>query len=215
MTWLKQFIVWQQVRQPNGSIEDDLETTTMTKPPLTLSDVLITSELSKRPAVFDYAAGCSSLESLASVMADGKEAILKAVCTLALVCSDAGSAGVSVLLDPEEDGFSWDALAGQFSPYLFGRAPRHDSPCGVSLDTGRTQLFSHPERYFSWMRAPGIPVIEGLVVPLFHGKRRPFGSLWVMTHTAEARKFTSADAELLTRLGDHAAAAIQVSEQRR
>jgi GAF domain-containing protein len=187
----------------------------MTDPNLSLSDILITSELSARPAVYDAAAERTSLESLATVVGDGRESILKAVCALALVCSEAGSAGVSVLLDPEDEGFSWDALAGRFSPYLFGRAPRHDSPCGISLDTGMTQLFSHPERYFGWMRGPGIPIVEGLVVPLFQGKRRPFGSLWVMTHSEEARMFTSADAELLTRLGNHAAAAIQLSDQRR
>lgn len=62
------------------------------------------------------------------------------------------------------------------------------------------------------MRAPGIPIVEGLVIPLFHGKIRPFGALWVMTHAEEARKFTSADAELLMRLGNHAAAALRVSE---
>lgn len=180
-----------------------------------LSDVLITSELSSRPAVYDAAAERTSLDSLAAVVADGRESILKAVCALALLCSEAESAGVSVLLDPEDEGFSWDALAGRFAPYLYGRAPRNDSPCGVSIDTGKTQLFSHPERYFGWMRGPGIPIVEGLVVPLFQGQRQPFGSLWVMTHSEEARKFTNADAELLTRLGNHAAAAIQLSDQRR
>ena len=63
------------------------------------------------------------------------------------------------------------------------------------------------------MRACGIPIAEGLVIPLYGEKRRLFGSLWVMTHNKEARKFTSADAELLTRLGDHAAAALQLSVQ--
>jgi len=187
----------------------------MTAPHFTLDDVLITGELRKRAGRYDSSAEQRSLESLAAVVVDGKEAILKAVCALALVCSDAGSAGVSVLLEPEETGFSWDALSGRFSPYLFGRAPRYDSPCGVTVDKGKTQLFSHPERYFSWMKASGIPIVEGLVIPLFQGNRRPFGSLWVMTHAEEARKFSSADAELLTRLGDHAAAAIQVSEQQR
>lgn len=64
------------------------------------------------------------------------------------------------------------------------------------------------------MRGPGIPIVEGLVVPLYRGGGQPFGSLWVMTHSEDAREFTSADAELLTRLGNHAAAAIQVFEQR-
>jgi len=181
--------------------------------PCTLADVLITPLLDQRPSSpHDVDAERVGLNAIAASMSEGEEGILQAICELALTRCGAGSSGISVLQEPAEDGFRWDALAGVFAPYLHGRAPRHDSPCGVSIDSGVTQLFAHPERYFAWMRAPGIPIVEGLVVPLFLAGRRPYGSLWVMMHEP-GRQFSRADAELMTQLGQHAVTAVQLRQQ--
>jgi len=179
-----------------------------------LEDVLITSELDTRPSrQRDILAERNGLEQIARSMGFGREAVFQQICQIGLELCNADSAGISVLTDPPENGFTWDALVGRFSPYLHGTAPRHNSPCGVSLDTGRTQLFSHPERIFEWMRSPGIPIVEGLVIPLYKEKRLPYGSIWVMKHEGGA-PFTKLEAEIMTVLGGHVSAALQIQGQR-
>lgn len=186
----------------------------MQQPDIELADVLITAQLARRSAPHrNAAAEVDGLTCIAASMHEGRDAIFGAICAIALSCCPGGSAGISVLLDPPEEGFRWDALVGRFGPYLHGRAPRHDSPCGVSLDLGAPQLFRHPERYFTWLRGSGIPIIEGLVVPLYLAHREPYGALWVMSHD-EGHQFSATDAQLMVLLADHVSAALQLNAQR-
>jgi|GEM_PF-2104541 len=180
-----------------------------------LTDILITGELKARQRnVPDKDAQRAVLNGVASSMHLEHAQFLHAVAQTALDLCCADSAGVSVLMETPEDGFTWDALVGRFSPFLNGTAPRHGSPCGVSIDSGETQLFSHPERLFAWMRAPGIPIVEGLVVPIFLSPGVPYGSLWIMLHEP-GRRFTRSHLDVMELLGGHISAAVQLHNQRR
>ena len=179
-----------------------------------LDDILITSQLDTRPCpIRDLAAERRGLNQIARSMNFGRLAVFEKICEIALELCAADSAGISVLTDPPENGFTWDALVGRFSPYLHGTAPRHNSPCGVTIDTGKTQLFSYPERVFEWMRGPGVPIVEGLVIPLYKEGRQPYGSIWVMKHDNK-KPFTKLEAEIMTMLAGHVSAALQIQNQR-
>jgi GAF domain-containing protein len=178
-----------------------------------LPDIVITPQLARRPgrrAARD--ADHAGLTRIARSMEGGPQAILAAICDLALEYCEADSAGLSVLRPGETEGFRWEALAGTFSPYLYGTAPRHHSPCGYAIDVGAPQLFTHPERYFTWLGAAGIPIAEGLVVPLYDSAQVAYGALWVMTH-ADAEHFCAADAQLMQRLGGHVGAALALERE--
>jgi len=179
-----------------------------------LTDILITDELKARERdPRSKEAEHAVLNGVASSMHLEHAQFLSAVAQTALDLCNADSAGVSVLMDVPEQGFTWDALVGRFGPFLNGTAPRHGSPCGVSIDSGEPQLFSHPERLFEWMRGPGIPIVEGLVIPIFSYPGIPYGSLWIMLHEP-GRKFTRSHLDIMELLGGHISAAVQLHVQR-
>jgi len=172
-----------------------------------LEAVLATAELPARAGSgLDTDAEQRALTRIAASMNAGPRAVLAEICELAMTLCDAQSAGLSVLRDTPAPHFSWDVLAGRFAPFTGGTAPRHDSPCGVALDRRAPQLFRHPEQHFPWKRAAGMPIVEGLVVPLIR-RDCPLGSLWVMKHEP-GPGFSSADAATMTLLAGHVCAAL-------
>lgn len=174
-------------------------------------DVLITHQLEirqTRPP--DLSEERRGFRQIASRMSDGPEHVLQVVCDNALKICNAGSSGVSMLRTINgEEGFSWDALAGQAAPYLGGRAPRQHSPCGVTLQRGTPQLFSHPERYFEWMQSANLSIAEGLVIPLYKRFREPYGTIWIMSHDP-AKRFDREDVRIMTELGGYATTALRL-----
>ena len=186
----------------------------MSHPVVDLSQVLITAQLALRPpSPRDPAVEAMALARIAHSMEKGRSAVFTAICDMALSLCHCGSAGISVLNDPPSDGFTWEALSGVLAPYQNGRAPRYDSPCGVTVDMGSAQLFAHPERHFRWMSATGVPIAEGLVVPLFAARRMPYGALWVIKH-GEGDQFTRSQADIMDLLGGHVSAVLQLQAQR-
>lgn len=179
-----------------------------------LAEVLITAQLSLRPpSPRSRSVEAMALARIARSMEDGRSAVFDAICDMALVLCNSGSSGISVLNETPSTGFTWEALSGVLSPYQYGQAPRHDSPCGVAVDLGCTQLFAHPERHFGWIRAAGITIVEALTVPLFAEGRVPYGALWVLKHdTGDA--FTRAQADIMELLAGHVSAALQLQGQR-
>ncbi|KRB67800.1 GAF domain-containing protein [Noviherbaspirillum sp. Root189] len=177
-----------------------------------LQDVLITGELksrkSRRPDVFGERRGFTTIARRTTY---GRAAILQTICEQALVLCNADSTGVSLLCESDgEEAFSWDALAGRFAPFVGGKAPRHESPCGVCLELGATQLFSHPERYFAWLRETDVPITEGLVVPMYQEDKIPLGTIWIVLHD-ERRVFDAEDARIMTALAGHTSAALRMA----
>src|SRR5690606_29351783 len=157
----------------------------------TLTDVLITDELMRRPPRrADHEAENRALRQLARNMAGRPDALLQKLVHIALELCRAGTAGVS-LLQKNADGqqmFVWVALAGTYSGHVGKRTPARFSVCGICLERQAAQLYSHPDRYFSYYASqedfeagdsaqpfedPGI--VETLVVP-FPAGSRPMGT---------------------------------------
>jgi PAS domain S-box-containing protein len=176
---------------------------------VTLEDVLITSELSRRRSrAPNYSAENRALVTLAREMATKPKNLPQKLVDLALELCVAGTAGISLLkTDAEGEYFSWEALAGVYDPRVGGRTPRNFSPCGTTLDRGAPQLFSCPARYFTYFEGVDSPIAEGLVIP-FALSGHALGTIWVVTHD-ESRRFDAEDVRIMTALAEFTAAALQ------
>ena len=140
-------------------------------------------------------------------MANSPECILQKLVDTALNLCRAHSAGISLL--EEEKGrkiFRWHGIAGVYAPHLWGTTPREFSPCGTVLDTDRMQLMSYLDRHFSYFAEIEPRIAEALLVP-FHVDGEAVGTIWVISHDHETRKFDAEDARVLNTLGEFAAAA--------
>lgn len=174
-----------------------------------LNDVVINSELARRPArPPDHALENSALMALAGTMAAAPEKILQQLVETALRLCRADTAGISLL--EKHDGaevFRWEALAGFYADRLNGTMPRAASPCGTTIDRNATQLMYMAERVFPALTAQP-PFVEALLVP-FHAEGKPIGTVWVVAHD-ESRKFDAEDARLLNVLAQFASTAWQL-----
>jgi GAF domain-containing protein len=180
-------------------------------PAIQLNDIVITEQIStrrSRPA--DIASERWAFREIAHQISEGPGYVIAALCRIALKVCNAGSSGISTLHPGQEDQwFTWDALAGEYAEYVGGQAPRHHSPCGVTLARAAPQLFAHPGRYFEWMRPTNIPIAEGLVIPLYKKHGVSYGTIWIMSHNEE-RHFDAEDVRVMTELGTHATTALRL-----
>jgi signal transduction histidine kinase len=177
--------------------------------PLKLEDVIINSELIKRPAKApNYEVENQALAALAEAFANAPDTILQKLAETALELCGADTAGISLL--DEKDGaevFRWEALAGVFRDRRNSTMPRNASPCGTTIDRNATQLMYMAERVFpALMSIP--PVVEALLIP-FHVDNRPVGTVWVVAHD-ECRKFDREDERTVKTLARFASAAWQL-----
>lgn len=175
-----------------------------------VDEVLLTEQLGSRPArQRNYIAEHSAFVTLAREMSASSRSFTQCLCDLALELCNAGSAGISLL--SREDGteaLRWIALSGAYATYVDGTTPRDFSPCGTCLDRGSPQLFSYPERYFTYFAKVEPPIVEGLVVP-FRAHGLDLGTIWVVSHDDSHRGFDAEDARVLESFGNFAAAALQ------
>ncbi|HVJ60860.1 MAG TPA: GAF domain-containing protein [Burkholderiaceae bacterium] len=180
---------------------------TATQPAASLDAVLRTPELGRRaPRLADHRAESQALLRLAGHLAESPRTILPAMAEITLELLGVGSSGIS-LLRSDGSGFWWPAIAGAWQPYTGGGLPRDASPCGVVLDTGRTQLFAHPEQYFQDI-GPAEPRIEEVLLVPFRLHGKVVGTVWALSHDA-ARRFDGEDERLLTSVAAFASAAWQ------
>lgn len=129
-----------------------------------LNDILITAALAQRsPRTPNLQAEAQALHTLARQLAEQSQTMLKTLVTVAQELCQAGSAGVS-LLEATADGeeFCWSAIAGALAPDEGRTTPRHFSPCGICLDRESPQLYSYPERCFTYFRQVKPTIVEGL-----------------------------------------------------
>ncbi len=175
-----------------------------------LEDILITSELARRrPRAPDYASENCALVALAREMAVNPCNLMQALVDKAVDLCRADTAGISVLkTDTDGEYLAWEALSGVYARYIMSRTPRYFSPCGTTLDRNAPQLFSHPARYFTYFTQADVPIVEGLVVPVYVSGR-PHGTMWIMAHD-ETRHFDVEDVRLMTSLAAFASAGLQV-----
>ena len=133
--------------------------------------------------------------------------VLNSLIRHAITLCKAESAGIS-LLEKEENGeqiFRWVAATGAMGTYLGGTTPRDFSPSGICLERNCAQLFSHPERYYTYLNRV-LPMAELLLIPLY-ADNEGLGTLWVICHDTQ-RKFDREDVRILTSLADFTAATL-------
>ncbi|HWE98028.1 MAG TPA: ATP-binding protein [Tepidisphaeraceae bacterium] len=175
-------------------------------PAVCLEDVLITEELTRRPAPPPHlCVENATLHALANAMVHAPESMLQTLADSALKLCNAESAGIS-LLDERAGVFRLAAAAGACAGLAGSAIPAEPSPCGTCLRKGSAQLFSDPSRLFGWMRDIPPAVSEALVVPFRQGETA--GTIWVLAHKART-KFTAEDARILTSLADFTAAVLE------
>ncbi len=181
--------------------------------PLNLEDVIINSELIKRPAKApNYEIENQALAALAEAFANAPDTILQKLAETALELCGADTAGISLL--DEKDGaevFRWEALAGVFRDRRNSTMPRNASPCGTTIDRNATQLMYMAERVFPALTSIP-PVVEALLIP-FHVDNRPVGTVWVVAHD-ERGKFDREDERVVKTLARFASAAWQLWRNR-
>jgi signal transduction histidine kinase len=192
---------------------------TTNRSPFNLDDVIINSELARRPSrAPDYVAENSALIALAQTMADSPQMILQKLVETTLRLCRADTAGISLL--EKHDGaevLRCEAVAGVYADRVNGTMPRDASPCGTTIDRNATQLMYMAERVFPALTAEP-PVVEALLVP-FHVNAKPVGTLWIVAHD-EGRKFDREDERIIKVLSQFASAAWHLwmsaqTEQRR
>ena len=178
----------------------------------TLTDVLITDELTRRPPRrADHEAENRALRQLARNMAGRPEALLQNLVDIALELCRAQTAGVS-LAQRTADGeqvFVWVALAGTYAHQIGKIAPAKFSVCSICLERQDAQLFSYPDRFFSYFGTCDPPFVETLVVP-FPAGSRPMGTIWVAGHDPLSH-FDLEDVRVLTGLADFTSVALRVA----
>ena len=181
---------------------------------ITEADVLMTGVLTSRPAREpDFKAQSQALDTLAQHLMDDPQSILKTLVRLALDLCRADTVGVS-LLETALDGtsfFRWVAIAGALEALEQSTTPGNFSPCGTTLACNLPQLYSYPERFFTYLYHPQFSVVEGLLIPLGVNDR-PLGTLWIVSHH-ENRRFDAEDQRLMMSLGGFTASALHSMQQ--
>ncbi len=175
---------------------------------------MITEALLQRsPRLSSWQAEAEAMRTLMRQMASSSEHLLQSLANTAVDLCQAGAAGVSLLeTTPEGEAvFRWNVLAGTFAHHVGGSTPRNFSPCGVCLDQGAPVLFSHPERYFTYLQEADTPIVEGLVLPLI-ADSHIFGTIWIVSHD-EGRQFDSEDVRVMTSLADFTATALLLQQR--
>ncbi len=177
-----------------------------------LDSCLITSELSERPSrPPDFEAENRALVSLARRLSSSPEGILEDLAQSALTLCRAHSAGISLLTD-DKQSFRWPALVGEWACHRGGGTPRAFGPCGTVLDRNAPLLFSHPERFFSYL-APVTPAVEEALLVPFAVDGENAGTIWVIAHD-RSLQFDGEDLRVLTSLAKFASAGFQVLSSR-
>lgn len=164
--------------------------------------------LSRTGKTRDFQQPFDALRRVTEVFATNPEGVLQELVMIAMTCCGADSAGIS-LEEPDEQGnptFRWVAVAGSFSRYINGRTPRHYSPCGSCLDSGRPHLYRLKNPYYDFLGVTAEPIIDGMLIPWETDSMR--GTIWAVSHTSE-EAFDRLDYELLKSLSDYVAIIIR------
>jgi hypothetical protein len=150
--------------------------------PVDLADVFITEELPRRrTSAADYLGEKRAIQDLAARMADQPGEVLPRFVELAMTMTDSVSAGLSLLEGAPAPGvFRWRYLQGRLSEFEGRTAPRHFSPCGVTLERNSPVLALRPERYYEWIAETNVDIPEVLLVPLYRCGNEPMGTLWIV-----------------------------------
>jgi signal transduction histidine kinase len=172
-----------------------------------LDSVLCTAELASRPRrPANYEAENLALKNLSKALAESPESILQALTDTIRDLLDAGSAGVSLLIE-EENRFYWPAISGVWTSHVGSGTPRDFGPCGVVLDRNAPQLLRDIETYYDYLQGISPPVEEVLLVP-FYVSGKAVGTVWAVSHD-HSHAFDQEDLRQLESLAIFASSAFQ------
>jgi hypothetical protein len=177
--------------------------------PSTLNDVVINTELRRRPfRPPDYRAERDALIVLSHAMADAPQMILQRVAEMALDLCRAETAGISLFENHGGEEVRWEAPAGVHTRRN-GGTPGHANPYGTAMNGNATEHMTQPV-------IPALklvpPVAEALVMP-FDVEGTPIGTLWVVAGK-DHLKFDGEDARNARTLAQFASAAWQLTNAR-
>ena len=172
---------------------------------LTLDDVIITGELTSRPARRRNGfAQKQAFEVLMHEMAKPAGNTMQALIETALQVCAAQSAGMSLIESVgTQQQFRWYAVAGKWSRFLGGTMRRDLSPCGTVLDRNCPILMSRPHLHYP-LPPEAIPTISEVLLLPFHVGHKAVGTLWVITHD-DTVSFDGEDLRVLADLARYAA----------
>lgn len=210
--WLKTEPAAKQSDRTSKSDFDSLSTVNC-KSPGSLEATIITNQLWSRPSrPPDLEAEIDAFREIARDMVTrDPSTVLNSLITHAVRLCRADSAGISLLEkdnhnNKDDQIFRWVAAKGAMEQYIGGTTPRNFSPCGICLERNCAQLFSHPERYYTYLQRI-LPMTELLLIPLY-ADNESMGTLWVMSHDGQ-RKFDREDARILSSLTDFTGLALR------
>lgn len=174
--------------------------------------VFVTEQLSgrsQRPP--DYKREKDALSELLAQMASAPQDVLPRFVALAMELTGGSSAGISVLeTEPAPGVFRWRYVQGALAQYENATTPRNHSPCGVTLERGAPVLAAHPERAYEWIAELELVIPEVLLVPIYLGIDRPYGTLWIVA--PQAPHFQQEDARLSGDLAEFIGTALRMLE---
>jgi len=176
-----------------------------------LESVIATDWLLSRPVRKpDRRAERAAFHALTEILPQGRARILKRLATLGLALCDAGTAGVSIPeSSPDGEIFRWQTLAGKLAQYEGGTTHRNWSPCGSCLDAGKPILYDSPARRFTYFLQIDIPIVEGLVIPIYEDGEA-IGTIWIISHDQE-RRFDAEDLRVMVSLARFAGASLRLT----
>jgi signal transduction histidine kinase/CheY-like chemotaxis protein len=172
--------------------------------------VITTSKLARRVGSAPrYEAENAALVNLAGDLARSPLTIFQKLAEAALNLCRGHSAGLSLVETINgEDVLRSRAVTGMAAPRAGSLSPLQFSPGGVAIERQSVQLFTRPERYFTYLSS--WPHIGELLVAPFFVDGRPAGTLWVIAQD-DSRELDSEDARLLASLAKFSAAACRIA----
>ena len=148
-------------------------------PVFRFEDIDIRGELvARRSRAPDYGAEDQAFAALATELREKPGNILQKIVDIAVGVCGCHTAGISVL---DGDVFRWEAVAGAFASSRGDTTPRHESPCGVCVDSNSMQLMHLPDRLFPTLLSEP-RFVEMLMVPL-HRDGKAIGAAWIVSHS--------------------------------
>lgn len=159
----------------------------------------------KRPRPGPCAA--DAYQTLGRVFADAPGIVLQRLVDAATSFCGADSAGISLEeMNGEQKQFRWIAISGSFAPFLGGTTPRFFSPCGITLSSGRPQLYRVGSAYYDSLGIKAEPITDGILIPWQASEMR--GTLWAVSHRYR-EAFDVEDFKLLNGLAEFSAMAVE------
>jgi PAS domain S-box-containing protein len=174
-------------------------------------DVVITSELGKRPSRSpDHEAEARALLALVHELAVRPHELLQTIADIVREVCGADSSAVSIL-EPAVSGgvWRWHAASGAFAPSVTAMMRCGAGPGPDVLRRNQVLLLRGAERVFDGLR--GEPQLAETLLASCDAEGQRVGMLWAISHDP-GRHFDAEDARLLSVLARFAAAAWQVAQ---